>query len=252
VETTVAQRGMFWPQLCDGKADEGEVAKLYNVQGTPDLFVIDRAGSIAVRLGSAATLDRHLAEVVADDSFPRTQRDAWQRPVQVMETLGIKAGSAVADVGAGSGYFTFRLAGRVGSKGKVYAEDIDAKSLEQIQERKLTQVVTIRGTEDDPKLPAGTLDAVLVVDAFHEFRSPPAMLTAFYNALKPGGRFGVLDTSAEAGKSRAEYMDHHNLPHEIVIEEAARAGLRLVSFEPDFARPGDSPFYFAVFEKPKR
>jgi predicted methyltransferase len=73
-------------------------------------------------LASAKQLDQHLLEVAATDQFPsRTQRDTWQRPVIVMEDLGIAAGSAVADVGAGGGYFTFRLAARVGPKGKVYA-----------------------------------------------------------------------------------------------------------------------------------
>ena len=122
MERFIAQKGVFWPQICDGKGDDGSVPKLYNVNGTPDLYVIDRAGNIAARLFSAKLLDQQLAEVTATDAFPpRIQRDAWQRPVEIMEQLGVRAGNAVADVGAGDGYFTFRLAARVGARGKVFA-----------------------------------------------------------------------------------------------------------------------------------
>ena len=257
VDRFVAQKGIFWPQICDGKADAGEIAKLYNAQGTPDLFVIDRAGSIAARLASAKLLDQQLTEIAVTDAFPpRTQRDTWQRPVRVMEELGIRAGAMVADVGAGSGYFTFRLAARVGPKGKVYAQDLDEKVLAQIRERsqkeKVAYIETIRGTEDDPKLPGSTLDAILVADAFHEFTHADAMVAGFYRALKPGGRLGVLDSTARLGLKAAEYMERHNLPQENVIEHAAHSGLRLVSFEADFAGPpGETRYYFAVFEKPR-
>lgn len=253
----MAEKSIFWPELVDGKADQGEVAKLYNVHGTPDLFVVDRAGNIAARLRSAKLLDQQLAEVAATDTFPpRTKRDTWQRPVAVMEELGIASGSAVADVGAGSGYFTFRMAARVGPKGRVYAQDLDEKALagikEQAQKEKAAQIETIRGAEDDPKLPASSLDAILVVDAYHEFTRPETMMDGFFRALKPGGRLGVIDHPARLGLPPAEYREHHNLPQEKLIEQAARAGLRLRSFTSAFAgQPGETQSYFAVFEKPQ-
>jgi predicted methyltransferase len=257
VEKFVAQKSVFWPELCDGKADAGEIAKLYNVQGTPDLFVIDRAGKIAVRVESAKLLDAQLTEVAATDPFPpRTQRDTWQRPVKVMEELGLQSGSAVADIGAGDGYFTFRLAARVGPKGKVYAQDLSEKSLAQIRERsekeKFPQIETIQGTQEDPKLPTSTLDSILVDDAFHEFKNADAMLAGFYNALKPGGRLAVIDHTAPLGLPPAEYVEHHRLPPENLIERVAHAGLRLISYEADFAGPpGEARYYLAVFEKPR-
>ena len=257
VEKFVAQKSVFWPEICDGKADAGEIAKLYNVQGTPDLFVIDRAGNIAVRVESAKLLDAQLTEVAATDPFPpHTQRDTWQRPVKVMEELGLQSGSAVADIGAGGGYFTFRLAARVGLKGKVYAQDLDEKSLAQIRERsqkeKLSQIETIQGTQEDPKLPASTLDSILVDDAFHEFKNADAMLAGFYNALKPGGRLAVIDHTAPLGLPPAEYAERHRLPQENLIERVAHAGLRLISYEADFAGPpGEAHYYLAVFEKPR-
>ena len=174
---------------------------------------------------------------------------------EVADTLGIHAGSAVADVGAGGGYFTFHLAARVGAKGKVYAQDLDDKELAQIRDRaakeKLTQIQTIEGTQDDPNLPESSLDAVLIVDAFHEFAHPDRMMAGIFRAMKPGSRLGVLDRSAPLGLKTADYMERHFLPQEILIDQVARDGLRLVSFDSDFAGPPDgTQYYFAVFEKP--
>jgi predicted methyltransferase len=255
VESFVAQKGIFWPEICDGKADAGEIPKLYNVSGTPDLYVIDRAGNIAARVSSAKLLDRHLAEVATTDPFPaRTQRDSWQRPNEVMERLGVRPGSAVADVGAGGGYFTFRLAGRVGPDGKVFAQDLDRSSLDKIADRaqkeNLPQVKTIQGTQDDPKLPGASLDAILVVDAFHEFTNADAMTSAFSGALKPGGRLGVLDRTAGLGLKTAAYNEQHHIPPENLISLAAASGLRLISFETNFSGPPDGdPSYYVIFEK---
>ncbi|HUI54376.1 MAG TPA: methyltransferase domain-containing protein, partial [Bryobacteraceae bacterium] len=167
-------------------------------------MAIDRAGNIAARLMSAATLDQQLFEITAADSLPpRTERDTWQRPVKVADALGVRAGSVVADVGAGGGYFTFRLAALVGAKGKVYAQDLDEKELARIRERsdkeKLTQIQTIQGSQEDPKLPEQSADAVLIVDTFHEFTRPDLMVAGIFRALKPGGRLGVLDRTAPLG-----------------------------------------------------
>ncbi len=220
-------------------------------------MVVDRVGNIAARLPGAKLLDEQLFEVAFTDVFPpRTQRDTWQRPVKDMEELGMLAGSAVADVGAGGGYFTFRLAARVGTKGKVYAQDLDETELAQVRERSekenLAQVQTIHGSQDDPKLPELSLDAALVVEAFHEFTHPDAMVAGIFRALKPGGRLGVIDTTARLGLRPTDYMERHNLPQEILIEEVMRAGLRLVSFDSAFAGPpGETRYYFAIFEKPR-
>jgi len=173
----ITQKGIFWPEICDGKAEKGEIARLYNVQESPVLFVVDRTGNIAVRLSSTALLDHQLFEVTATDAFPPgIQRDTWQRPVKAMDALGIHAGSAVADVGAGGGYFTVRLAARVGVKGKVYAEDLDDTTLLQIRQsaekETLAPVLNNQGSQEDPRLPERSVDAALVVDAFHEFTTP--------------------------------------------------------------------------------
>ena len=257
VESFVSQKGLFWPEICDGKAEAGEIPKLYNVNGTPDLYVIDRAGNIAARVSSAKLLDRHLAEVMVTDAFPpRIQRDSWQRPNEVMERLGVRPGSVVADVGAGGGYFTFRMAARVGPTGKVFAEDLEKSTLDKIADRaqkeNLPQIKTIQGTQDDPKLLESSLDAILVVDAFHEFTNAAAMTTAFYRALKPGGRFGVLDRTAPLGLKTTDHNEQHHMAQENVISIAAAVGLRLISFETNFSGPPDGDLsYYVTFEKPK-
>ena len=115
-------------------------------------------------------------------------RDTWQRPEEVMDALEARPGNAVADVGAGEGWFTQKLAQRVGSGGTVFAVDVQPAMVEEIRhwstEEHLHQVVPVLGAENDPHLPAGELDAILVVNAYHEMRAYDAMLRCFYKALK--------------------------------------------------------------------
>jgi ubiquinone/menaquinone biosynthesis C-methylase UbiE len=163
----------------------------------------------------------------------------------------------VADVGAGGGYFTFRLAARVGANGKVIAQDLSESALKNIAERaekeKLAQIQTIHGAADDPKLPEASLDAILVVDAFHEFVQADRMTAGFALALKPGGKLGVIDRSAALSLTTVDFNRQHHIPQERVISEAGAAGLRLVSYEAAFGGPPDGdPSYLLVFEKPAR
>jgi len=183
-------------------------------------------------------------------------RDQWQHPQEVMDALGIRAGTAVADVGCGSGYFTFKLAARVGPQGEVYAEDIDEKEVAGIRRRAeaegVTQVRSIVGAADDPGLPAASVDAILVVNSYHEWREYAKMLQHLSGALKPGGLLAIIDGAAEAGKPRAEYYSRHRMPEEIVREDAAREGFRFLRKEPGFLRPDQKKdFYFLIFEKPQ-
>ncbi len=183
------------------------------------------------------------------------KRDAWQHPEAVMDALGIKPGSVVADVGCGGGYFTFRLAERVGPQGKVYAEDIDWKRIRDLDMRlhkePLAQVQTLFGKADDPHLPAESLDVILVVDTYHEMDEHEAMLKAMYQALKPGGLLGVIDRKGKAGQPRSSYHKEHHIPPEIVQEEITGGGFQFLRRE--FApQPPDSSleYFFLVFQKP--
>jgi len=189
----------------------------------------------------------------AQNSGP--ERDAWQHPDQVMDALGIHAGSTVADIGCGRGYFTFEFAKRVGTEGKVYAEDLDQGDLASIRnkakERGLTQIEAVLGATDDPHLPAASLDAVLIMNAYHEFQNHDPMLQAIYRALKPGGLLGLIDGAAEVGHPRSYYDGTHRLPEVYEREDALRAGFHFVRQAPSFKRTDDGKeFYFLIFEKP--
>ncbi len=183
-------------------------------------------------------------------------RDAWQRPQEVMDALGLASGSVVADVGCGRGYFTFHLARRVTPTGRVYAVDINAGDLQSVRHRaereRLTQVQTVLGRTDDPQLPTASLDAALVVNAYHEMREYDAMLAGIYTALKPGGLLAIIDSSTDADQRRSSYYSRHRMPEEVVREDATRAGFRFRDQRPGFVRPqGNREFYFLVFEKPR-
>jgi ubiquinone/menaquinone biosynthesis C-methylase UbiE len=159
-------------------------------------------------------------------------RAAWQRPDQVMDALLIAEGSTVADLGAGAGWFTVRLAQRVGPNGKVYAEDVQKPMIEAINRRvaraQLENVKTILGTEHDPLLPA-KVDAVLIVDSFHEMEKPVVVLRNVGSYLKPNGRIGIIESKKD-GWGPGPPMDERVDP-ETVIRYAEAAGLRLVSRE---------------------
>lgn len=194
----------------------------------------------------------HAAEKVTAKS---TDRDVWQRPTEVMDALQIKSGSVVADVGAGEGYFSFHLASRVGPQGKVYAEDIEAKKLSKISARaekeRISQIEEILGSPEDPRLPADALDAILVVDAFHEMVKYDAMLQGMYRALKPSGLLGIIDGNTEAGKPRSYYYEHHKIPEQLLREDVVRNGFQFLREETGFKRTSDGKsYYFVIFEKP--
>ena len=156
-------------------------------------------------------------------------RDAWQRPDQIMDALQIGENSVVADLGAGGGWFTVRLAHRVGPNGRVYAEDIQPEMIEVIKRRMQREgrknVVTQRGTADDPKLPAGTLDAVLIVDAYHEIEHPIALLKNVRVSLKPSGLVGIINFKKDGG-GPGPAVDERVDPEQ-VIQDARAAGLAL-------------------------
>jgi len=131
----------------------------------------------------------------------RPEREAEEAPEKALDALGIRAGMVVADVGAGTGYMSLRMARRVGPAGKVYANDLQPEMLEKLransQREKLSNVETVQGTEADPKLPPNTMDLVLLVDVYHEFSQPRAMLNKIRESLKPNGRLVLLEYRKE-------------------------------------------------------
>ncbi|HEX8558063.1 MAG TPA: class I SAM-dependent methyltransferase [Pyrinomonadaceae bacterium] len=161
---------------------------------------------------------------------------------RVMDILGVREGSHVADIGAGSGWFTVRAARRVGPRGLVYAVEINPDYLKHIEERaareKLPNVRPVLGKEDDPLLPAGGLDAVLLLKTYHEVAQPIALLERVRHAMRPGARLGIIDREGKG--------DDHGVARDSVTQEAARAGFKLLE-QHDFVKP-DGMDYFLVFQ----
>jgi ubiquinone/menaquinone biosynthesis C-methylase UbiE len=160
-------------------------------------------------------------------------RDEWQQPERVMDALLIADGSKVADIGAGGGWFTIRLARRVGPNGLVYAEDVQPQMLDSIarrvSEQRLANVRVLLGTTDDPRLPAG-LNAVLLVDTYPQLQDPVTFLRTTAKALAPNGRVGVVDFKTEGVGGPGPPVDERLAP-EVVKRDAEEAGLRLLSTE---------------------
>ena len=174
-------------------------------------------------------------------------RDQWQKPDQIMDALGVAEGSNVAELGAAGGWFTLRLAERVGPNGNVYAEDIQQAMLDGIRRRMQSQnrsnVKTVLGAASDPHLPGG-LDAALISDAFHEMdlpEDPKAVVTLLRNiarALKPQGRLGIVDWTPGGGGPGPKALQRGDPKR--MIEVARAAGLQLIKRE-DFP-----PFVFLM------
>ncbi len=125
------------------------------------------------------------AKVLEDPS-----RDAWQKPHEVIKALALRKDEAVADIGAGSGYFTRRLARHAG---KVYAVDLDAKLLEKTRSSSPANVETVLASPDDPKLPPASVDTIFICDVLHHIEARPAYYVKLHQALKPGGRIVIID-----------------------------------------------------------
>ncbi len=161
---------------------------------------------------------------------------------RVMDELGIKPGSSVADIGAGSGWFTVRAARRVGKEDSVYAVEINRSYVRHIRNRakkeKLTNVKTVLGKPDDPLLPPRSVDVVMLLKTYHEVAKPVALLRKLREAMRPGGRLGIIDKNGIG--------TDHGLNADVVIKEAAQAGFALVE-QHDFVK-SEGIDYFLVFE----
>lgn len=160
---------------------------------------------------------------------------------RVMDLLGIGPGSTVADIGAGSGWFSVLAARRVGSSGVVWAVDISRESVDHVAKRAVDegfpQLKAQLGAPDDPRLAPSSIDAVLILKTYHEFERPVTIMDRLRKAMRPGGLVGIID---KLGRG-----DDHGVGTETVIEECRRAGFELVS-EHDFVK-GDAVDYFLIF-----
>ncbi len=178
-------------------------------------------------------MDREIAEVMGHEAagwLERPEREKEEQPTKLLELLKVQPGDVVADVGAGSGYLSFRLAEVVGAKGKVLAEDIQPEMLDLIRKRmkdkKVTNVEPILGTITDPKLPKAGVDLILMVDVYHEFDHPLEMTEAMVKALKPGGRLVFVEYRLEDKDVPIKLV--HKMSQKQVVKEMAPHPLRFV------------------------
>ena len=165
------------------------------------------------------------------DWLEREGREAEQRPAEVIKTMGLKPGDVVADVGCGTGYFARRMAKAVAPGGRVYAVDIQREMLEllrgRLEQEAIENVVPVLGDADDPHLVPASLDWILLVDVYHEFQQPKAMLARMRAALKPSGRVALVEYRQE-GTTALHIRPEHRMSVEQVLEEWQPAGFRLV------------------------
>jgi SAM-dependent methyltransferase len=172
--------------------------------------------------------------------FEKPGRDEQLQINRVMDILAIMPGKNVADIGAGSGWFTVRAAKRVGDSGEVYAVDINPEAIGYINDRigkeQIHNVKTIQCREDNPSLPANQVDAVLLLKTYHEVAKPVTLLRNLRTSLRPGAKLGIIDRNGNG--------ENHGVNRDVVLKEAAEAGY-VLDGSYDFVKDGMD--YFLVF-----
>ncbi len=169
-----------------------------------------------------------------------TQREAWQKVPEIFDAMLVKPGAVVADIGAGGGFFTSRLSTAVGAEGRVLAVDVAADALGRLRKRvaddALTNVTVVAGAVDDPKLAEGSLDAILIVNAYHEMTQHQLMLAKMKAALKPGGRLVIVEPIAPSRREarREDQARNHEIGAEFVRADAKAAGFAEVALHDPF------------------
>ena len=195
-------------------------------------------GSAVQQSPSRKTSTPYAGDLSIFDSPGRDQKLQIKR---VMDILGVGPGKTVADIGAGSGWFTVRAARQVTDTGMVYAVDINPDAIRYIERRaqkeKIRNVKTILSKADDPLLPAQSIDSVLLLKTYHEVEMPVALLRNLRSSLKPGAKVGIIDRNGNG--------ENHGISREVVLREAREAGYHLVG-EYSFVK-GDGMDYFLVF-----
>lgn len=192
---------------------------------------------------AASDAQRKTSEPYTGDlsTFETPGREERLHLDRVMKILDVTAGKDVADIGAGSGWFTVRAAKRVGATGRVYAVDINPEAIHYIDERarkeQLANVKAILSKPDDPLLPANSIDSVLLLKTYHEVAHPIVLLRNLRPALHAGAKVGIIDRNGNG--------EDHGIDKDVVIREAQQAGYRLMD-QYDFVK-GDKVDYFLVF-----
>ena len=194
-------------------------------------------------LPARAQLQRTAAGSAATGAAPVPEsRDDWQRAPDIFAAAGLKPGSRVADLGAGEGWLSTRLARHVGPTGRVFAADISENALRSLSERlaadSVTNIELILSEPDDPRLPYGTLDAVIIVNAYHEMVERVAVLDGIKRALRPGGLLVIVDNppADSTVRTRKEQTSRHLLAIDFARDDLEAHGFEIVSEQPEFVK----------------
>jgi SAM-dependent methyltransferase len=195
-----------------------------------DIHAADYADGLALPGAPASAFPspgRPVAGIVTDIWHDEASRDRAGEAEGVMNLLGVKAGLDVADIGAGSGYYTVRLARRVGLTGHVYAEDVVPEYLERLAQRVRSEglageVTLVRGDPHDPRLPPGTLDLALLVHMYHEVQQPYGLLWNLRPALRPHAKVAIIDARKQTAA--------HGTPPDLLRCELAAVGFQQTAF----------------------
>ncbi len=159
----------------------------------------------------------------------RESREREEEPKKLLDALAIKPGQTVCDMGCGNGFYTLRIARRLGERGTVYAVDIQQEMLDGLMRRAERQAIhnirPIHGSPSDPRLPAGTIDLVLMIDVYHEFSHPQRMLSAIRKSLKPSGRIVLVEFRAEDPNVPIKPL--HKMSKQQILKEILPNGFRL-------------------------
>ncbi|WP_458097775.1 class I SAM-dependent methyltransferase [Roseomonas sp. WA12] len=202
-------------------------------------------GPPGVAAGRFASPVRPVAPVVSDRWRAEDERERVGEAARVIAWLGIRPGMTVADLGAGSGYYTTRLSAQVGPEGRVLAQDVVPSYLARLRDRVvragLINVSVGLGEAGDPRLPPRSMDVALLIHMYHEIEQPFALLANLVPALRPGGRVGILDVD--------DATERHGTPRALLACELSAAGYRQVAFHWLLEQPPRSE-YLAVFEPP--
>jgi ubiquinone/menaquinone biosynthesis C-methylase UbiE len=200
-----------------------------------------------------------LAASVAAAQENEADRERNERVADILTALGVKDGARIADVGSADGFYTLRIARAVAPTGRAYAVDIEEAELTKLRERAsrdgVLNVETILGATDDPKLPPGEIDAVLIRNAYHEMPEYRGVLAGVTRALRPGGTLIVIEAIHDnnRAKTRAEQVKEHEIAPEIVEAELREAGLEIVERQNSFTtftRPPSGGFWMIRARRP--
>ncbi|MEZ4700788.1 MAG: class I SAM-dependent methyltransferase [Rhodothermales bacterium] len=234
--------GALWPAGCatQPESDEPDPTAGYYTDGAPQ----SPEGSGRFYLGREVARSGDTPDVT--EWLERPGREAEEFPTRLIQALELAPAEIVADIGAGTGYFTFRMAAQV-PEGKVYAVDIQPAMLETIRERMkeegVTNIETVQGTAMSPNLPAGSVDLALIVVSYHEFSHPREMMEHVVEALKPGGRFVLVEYRGEDPTVPVSAV--RRMSEDQAIKEMRAVGLRWRETKDILPQQ-----HFMVFEKP--